>query len=641
MRATRQNERRDPAWTHVVLLVVATFVAFGPALGAEFTNWDDRENFVENAAYRGLTAEHLRWMFTTTHMGPYQPLSWLTLAIDHAIGGLDATVYHRTNLVLHACGAIALYAFARRVFDDLGRGTRFLTDARTRAFAAFGAALLFAVHPLRVESVAWVTERRDVLSAPFYFLFLLAWWRYARGGGARDYGFALAALVLSLLAKASAIVAPVLLVVLDLGPLREEARARGLRRCVLEKLPVLAIVIPVAWIAAVGQARDSTMLGTELHGPTTRAIQALYSAWFYASRTLWPAGLQPMHRLPSMASFFQAELLVPAAIALVATGVALFAWRRRSPAAWAWCAYLVVLAPVSGLAQSGGHLVADRYSYLSCVPFALLAAAGLAWIARHGRELAWGALLVVAGLLAWRSNGLTRTWHDSWTLWRSTLDVDPLNDTALVNLAVLELETAQTLPDAARAREMLLQANAHASRAVELNPDPRRLYNLAATCVKLADYDPDRAKEHIENAARFADQARARAKELGLRIEPRWSVIHAFACFYAERWEDAVAAARDALAGRPDDRDVRRLEADSLVKLGRAHEAVLHMQETVELAPDDTLVWLALSLARRADGDVPGARAAANEGLQRAERVYGAHAKELRWYDALVRASRP
>ncbi len=209
MRATRQNERRDPAWTHVVLLVVATFVAFGPALGAEFTNWDDRENFVENAAYRGLTAEHLRWMFTTTHMGPYQPLSWLTLAIDHAIGGLDATVYHRTNLVLHACGAIALYAFARRVFDDLGRGTRFLTDARTRAFAAFGAALLFAVHPLRVESVAWVTERRDVLSAPFYFLFLLAWWRYARGGGARDYGFALAALVLSLLAKASAIVAPV------------------------------------------------------------------------------------------------------------------------------------------------------------------------------------------------------------------------------------------------------------------------------------------------------------------------------------------------------------------------------------------------------------------------------------------------
>ena len=352
-----------------------------------------------------------------------------------------------------------------------------------------------------------------------------------------------------------------------------------------------------------------------------------------------------MHRLPSMASFFRAELLVPAALALAVTAAALVAWRRNAGAwarcAWAWGAYLVVLAPVSGLAQSGGHLVADRYSYLSCVPLALLAAAGLARIARFGRELAWALLLVVGGLLAWRANVLTRTWHDSWTLWQHTLAVDPENDTALVNLAVLELETAQTLPDAAAARTMLLQANAHARSAVEKNPDPRRLYNLAATFVKLADYDPEHAKEHIENASRTADRARARAKELGQKIEPRWSVIHAFACFYAERWEDAVGAAREALERRPDDRDVRRLEADALVKLGRAHEAVALMEATAQLEPDDTLVWLALSLARRADGDAAGARAAATEGLQRADRLYGARAREaLRWYDALVSASK-
>ncbi|MBK7875451.1 MAG: hypothetical protein IPJ77_06830 [Planctomycetes bacterium] len=628
---------------HLVALVVATCIAFWPALGAEFVNWDDRELLVENTAFRGFTAEHLRWMFTTTHMGPYQPLAWLSFALDHAVGGLDARVFHRTNLVLHAAGAIALYFLARRVLDDLlGRraeGAPERAEASVRAFAAFVAALLFAVHPLRVESVARAPERRDVLSAPFFFLSLLAWWRYALapvGGGRRAYALALAALVLSLSAKASAIVMPALLVLLDLGPLRDAARARGMRRIVLEKLPVFAIVVPFAWIAAVGQARDSTMIGAEIHGLATRVVQAFYSAWFYASRSLWPADLQPMHRMPAVERLLEPSYLIPTGVALALTVFAVARWRRLGAPAWAWCAYLVILSPVSGLAQSGAQLVADRYSYLACVPLALLAAWGIVAGLRRAPSAAWAVVLVVAGALAWRANALTRTWHDSWSLWRHALSVDADNDTALINLAVLELETAQTLADRGRARAMLLDARTHAARSAELHPDPRRFFNLAATHVKLADYDPEHGEDHVKRAVETADHARALAQRLGVRIEPKWGVIHAMALYYGARWEDALAIATETLRARPNDADLRRLSADVLGRLGRAKEALTLLEETAKLVPDEPLVWLDLSRAHERAGDPARATEAARKGLERATRAYGARAKELTWYVELA-----
>lgn len=648
--------RRSEFLLHAALLALATWIAFGPALGAGFVNWDDGENVVQNEAFRGFGGASLRWMFTTTHLGPYQPLSWLTLALDHAVGGLDARVYHRTNLVLHAAGAIALYALARHVLDrcagasarepvSVGRrgvsaATGILAEPSVRSFTAFAAALLFAVHPLRVESVAWVTERRDVLSAPFFFLALLAWWRYAEapvGRGRRYYVLALVALVLSLLAKASAIVMPALLVLIDLGPLRAAARERGARRMVLEKLPVLAIVLPFAWIAAVGQARDSTMLDAATHGLVARAVQAAYSAWFYASRCLWPAGLQPMHRMPSQEALFGVEYVLPALVACAATLAALAGWRKLGCAAWAWFAYLVILSPVSGLAQSGRQLVADRYSYLTCVPLALLAALGCAWIARRGRWLAWSVLLVVAGALAWRANVLTRVWRDSWSLWAHALAVDPDNDTALLDLGVLELETAQGLADPARAKAMLLSAKEHLTRSAQLNREPRRLFNVAAVHVRLADYEPERASEHVATAVATAEEARALARSIGGRIDPRWGMIQAFAYAYAERWADALATAQETLRGTPRDADLRRLAAHALVQLGRAREAIELLDETTGMLPDDALVWLELARAHESAGDAARARAAAEQGKQRLERAFGAQAGARPGYEELAR----
>ncbi len=157
------------------LIVALVFIAFFPALSADFVHWDDDRNFLENPSYRGLSLAHLEWMATTFQGGPYQPLSWLTLAIDHALWGMDARGYHFTNVLLHACGAVAFYFLARRLFALCSSAMR----DKTLDLASLAAALLFALHPLRAESVAWVTERRDVLSGVFFVLATSAYLRFA------------------------------------------------------------------------------------------------------------------------------------------------------------------------------------------------------------------------------------------------------------------------------------------------------------------------------------------------------------------------------------------------------------------------------------------------------------------------------
>ena len=160
-----------------VLIVALVVLAFWPAFSAGFLDWDDDRNFTDNTAYRGLSAQHLAWMATTHHMGPYQPLSWWTLGVDYTLWGMDPRGYHATNVLLHALTALAFYALALRLLPLCWKGAN-VPGGRAVQLAAAAAALLFALHPLRCESVVWVTERRDVLSGVFFVLTLWAWLRF-------------------------------------------------------------------------------------------------------------------------------------------------------------------------------------------------------------------------------------------------------------------------------------------------------------------------------------------------------------------------------------------------------------------------------------------------------------------------------
>src|SRR5712692_2885137 len=229
------------SWLAPVLIALVTFAAFLPTLHNQFVNWDDAKNFLDNPHYRGLGWTHLRWMWTTFHMGHYIPLTWMTFGVDYLLWGLKPFGYHLTSLLLHAANAAVFYFAALRLLKLALPGPAERNQAGL-ALSAGVAALLFALHPLRVESVAWATERRDVLSGLFYLLTLLAYLRACERGerGRGWHWVAVGLFACALLSKSMAVSLPVGLLILDLYPLRRLGGAMGwwsapARRVYLEK----------------------------------------------------------------------------------------------------------------------------------------------------------------------------------------------------------------------------------------------------------------------------------------------------------------------------------------------------------------------------------------------------------------------
>jgi hypothetical protein len=415
-------------------VAVLAVLPFLPALDGEFLHWDDDVNFLNNPGYRGLGPRHLAWMLTTTLSGHYIPLTWLTLGLDFTLGGMDPWGYHLANLLLHGAGAALMYRVSRRLLAAaLGVETGG-SDLPLAAGAAVSA-LAFAVHPLRVESVAWITERRDVLCGVFYLLAVLAYLRGTAAGGTlrgRDRVLSLAAFAAALLSKSMAMTLPLTLLVLDLYPLGR--RRLGWRALLGEKIPhaVLAALGAAVAVWAVGRSAGWTSYAT--HGALDRVAMTVYSFWFYPSSMVWPVSLSPLYELPIHIDVLEWRF-VGSALGLAAVTITLVALRRRFPGGLAaWAHSVIVLAPVSGFVHAGNQLAHDRYSYLSGLGFAVLLGGAVSWAilaGRRGRLRGWvpaaigaAAALVLLGWSAgtWRQSG---AWHDSEALWRSAVASDP------------------------------------------------------------------------------------------------------------------------------------------------------------------------------------------------------------------------
>ncbi len=272
-----------------------------------FVTWDDYDNLVVNPHYRGLGWSQLGWMFTTFHLGHYQPLSWVTFGFDYLVWRMDPFGYHLTNVIFHTVNAVFFYFIARRLIalafssPDYEKSWQLITSA---AFAA----LLFAIHPLRVESVAWVTERRDVLSG-FFCLWTLSC--YLRAASMHEpiprqrwLAAAVGAYALSLLSKATAITLPAILLLLDVFPLRRfhggiqdwfKLRNRSLW---WEKLPFAVLACGFAVIALVAQYSSGALTALQRYDISFRFAQAFYGLMFYLWKTLLPAHLSPLYELP-------------------------------------------------------------------------------------------------------------------------------------------------------------------------------------------------------------------------------------------------------------------------------------------------------------------------------------------------------
>lgn len=629
-------DRALPPWVSLLLflLVVAgTFVAFLPTLDAGFVNWDDEVNFTNNPGFRGLGGANLRWMFTTTLMGHWIPLTWLTLGANYAVGGMNPAGYHLVNVLVHALSAGIFYLVARRLM----RAAFGSSDGWPIALGAALAALIFGVHPLRVESVAWITERRDVLCTLFY---MLAVWAYLRGVergpegerilAGRWRALAVVAFIASLLSKAMSMTLPLTLLLLDVYPLRR--LDRGWPRLAAEKLPFASLGGLAAVGALLSQSRGATWTGFEEYGLPARVAMTAYSFCFYPWKLVWPVGLTPLYELPAHVSPLDVRFLVPLIVAPALT-VALFLLRHRWPAALAaWIQSLIVLAPVAGLAHSGYQLAHDRYSYLSGLGFALLAGGGLVWIARArmaGRigggvagTVVAASLLVVIGLTAgtWQQS---RVWHDSDSLWRSAIDADPTCMLCYSNLGHALLAVGRYQEGEALFRH-----------AISLRPERAAPWNNLGTALALQQRYAE-AEVPYERAVELSGgQLRDAVSNLGrLRVvQGRYAegipllrranamkpgnpeVVESFrlalknqgaALAESGRPADAEALFREGLDLLGDDQDLFINLGRSRLDQGRAGDALGPLERAVQMKPRNPLarMWLARAYARAGAGD--------------------------------------
>ena len=580
-----QHERRDPvpsalpqrwgSWLVPVLIALVTLAAFLPTLQNQFVNWDDHENLLDNPHYRGLGRAHLRWMWTT-HMGHWIPLTWMTFGLDYLLWGMNPVGYHLTSLLLHVTNAVVFFFVVRRIL------TLALPSPAERSHAlavsAGFAALVFAIHPLRVESVAWVTERRDVLSGLFYLLTILVYLRASERGarGQGWYWLSVAAFVCALLSKSMVVNLPVVLLILGVYPLRRLGGAIGwwsepARRVYVEKIPFVLLAAAAAAIALMAQLSHNTMVSVvQLSGLGRLAVSA-YGLSFYLWKTVAPVNLSPLYELPPTVNPWAPPFIVSYGVVVAITALVL-ALRRRVPGLPApWLAYVVVLLPVLGIFQSGPQIAADRYTYLAGLGWAILAGAGLLSCWRSSRRSKTGtpatwllaslALCVVVGLgvLNWNQ---VQVWHDSETLWTHALSIDPQSPIAHNDWGT------------ALARQgRLAKASEHYRQALEIRPDYAPAHNNLGAALaqqgRLAE-----AIEHFRQA---------------LRLEPNFVDAHynlGMALAQQGKLAEASEHYRQTLQSKPDYADAHNNLGAALAQQGKLAEAIEHFRQALRLKPD-------------------------------------------------------
>lgn len=455
-----------------MLLAAAITIAFRPALDGAFLNWDDDRNFELNEQYRGLGAAQAEWAWNTYHLGVWQPLSWLLLGAEYAIGGMNPRVYNAFGLLLHIVNAVLLYFVAVRLVRLARPAGEGAGDPAVQIGAA-AAALLFAVHPLRVEAVAWKSCQPYLPAVCVYMLAMLWYLRGGEDGGeARRWSRIGGAFVLYLVAvmfKAVAVTLPAVLLLLDIWLLRRMGGKAGWfnRRALgvwLEKIPFLAVAILVSIWAAAAKDYGGSRLPMVDFNADAQFAQSAYGAVFYLMKTLWPSGLHAYYRLPDGVSL-AAWPYGFCAIVVLGVSVAAFVLRRRVPGLLvAWLAYFVILLPNLGLVQFSQQIAADRYGYLATIPLFVLLAGGLArlfcGLRKQGsawRFAAAACLLAICIALVAKTWAQSKTWQDSKILWQRVLSYDPDCAVAECNLGTAHLMEG-------RHRE----ASRHLSRAIDL-----------------------------------------------------------------------------------------------------------------------------------------------------------------------------
>ena len=560
----RRSSRAWRALAGAVALAVLTVAVFAPVRHFDFVDLDDPQYVFENPNVTGgLTWSGVRWAITTPHASFWIPAVWISYMADIEIFGQGPAGHHITNLLLHTAAALLLFLWLSRT-----------TGALARSWAV---AALFAVHPLRVESVAWITERKDVLSGLFWMIGLFAYAWYVRRPTRRGFALVMAAFGFALVSKPMVVMFPVVLLLLDIWPLGRLGAApdAGRRMLVLarEKWPLVAMSLGVGVVTIVAHQRTQAVLGLDQISLPGRLLNAVLSYFDYVRLTVWPAGLAAYYSLPASVPPWR----VWTAIFVLAgmTAVVLVEARRRPFLAVGWGWFLITLLPVSGLVQAGVQARADRFTYLPSIGLYLMAAWGLAelaprWRWRTAALAASTTVAVVACSLASRS----QLWHwkDTMALWTRA---------SMVELRIDEYTAHMQSGSVLQDKQRFAEARAHFEAAAGLKP---------------ASADP-----HVALALAYSAEGLPRsaiaAYQTALRLSPDLPIVHNDLGALLEksgRIEEAIGHFREALRLAPDFTVAHANLALALVKLDRYPEAITEFQAVLRLDPGNALARRAL-----------------------------------------------
>lgn len=627
-----------------VALAAATLWVFAGVLSNGFIRFDDPRYVTQNPiVLDGLTRDGAVWAFTTFFKSNWHPLTWLSHMLDVELFGTDPAGHHATSLLLHVANALLLFLVLRAATRDT-------------APSAFVAAL-FAVHPTHVESVAWVAERKDVLSTCFALLAIACYVGYARRGGALRYGATLALLALGLASKTSLVTLPFALLLLDYWPLD---RLRAGARVWLEKLPMLALAAVVSLLTMHAQsASGATGFGAHLT-LAQRGASAVMSYATYVAKTLWPTRLSILYPHPYLAGGapWPAWQIAAAGLALAAATLACALARRRRYLAVGWLWFGGTLVPMIGLVQAGTQGVADRYTYVSCIGLYVIAAWGgadlLAWLRLRSRPLAALALGAFAGcvvVLGATAREQVSRWHDTITLFEYCLRVAPgaaflhnnlgneLFERGEIDASVPHHRAAVALmPEMrlyhrnlslglvaqgkrfeARAQQLLAQGVDPASvegqlELARVRLEERDYAGARALMEHAVEIGPGVADAHVGLSLALALQGEREASERALErgLEQAADPADVALVLARMRIDDGDVSSARALLARAEESDAlpashRAVLAQSLLAVGDVAAAVAQLRRAIDADPSAPDAYVLLADALLASGDAQGA----------------------------------
>ena len=632
------------------LVAIVTFIIFLPALKNEFVNWDDDEYVYENPFIRSLDARLFKSAFLGFRAANWHPLTWISHAVDYALWGLNSAGHHLTNILLHALNTFMTVFLVARLLESSNkastgdnRSAPFLND-RTILISAAATGLLFGLHPLHVESVAWVAERKDLLCALFFLLSLTMYVKYIGllpgGPGQRvsaasfltaPYLFAIGFFILSLLSKPMAVSLPLVLLILDWGLFRRIRSAGTFGTVLLEKLPFMALSLISAGLTLSAQKAGEAFQALEILPLSTRLLVAAKSLVAYLGKMMAPLHLSPFYPYPGPreVSLLSFEYFLPVVLLIGITAFCVVSARKRRLPLSVWAYFVITLLPVLGVVQVGRQSMADRYTYLpSLGPFLAAGLAAALMYEKAGSAKQRGLSLRIAGAagivaalaaLSYATIQQIGVWKNGLVLWNYVIEQEPGRVPVAYNnlgnlyaskgrldLAIQQYRTALRLkPDFAEAQNNLGLAYASQGRidtaiaqyraAIRLKPDYAGAYNNLGN-IYSSQGRLDLAMQQYRTA---------------LRLKPDFAEAHynlGFAYDSQGRIEPAIAQYRAAIKSKPDYAEAYNNLGNLYADKGRLDLAIQQYQAALRLRPDDAEAHFNLGVIYLKSGAIERAR---------------------------------